>query len=29
LPGDLREQHSFIVTAFRREQQALVDEWLP
>ena len=29
LPGDLREQHTFIVTAFRREQQALVDEWLP
>ena len=29
LPGDLREQHTFIVAAFRREQQALVDEWLP
>ena len=29
LPGDLRAQHTFIVAAFRREQQALVDEWLP
>ena len=29
LPDDLREQHTFIITAFRREQQALVDEWLP
>lgn len=29
LPSDLREQHTFIVAAFRREQQALVDEWLP
>ena len=29
LPGDLREQHTLIVAAFRREQQALVDEWLP
>jgi carbon monoxide dehydrogenase subunit G len=29
LPGDLREQHTFIIAAFRREQQALVDEWLP
>jgi carbon monoxide dehydrogenase subunit G len=29
LPDDLREQHTLIVTAFRREQQALVDEWLP
>jgi hypothetical protein len=29
MPGDLREQHTFIVAAFRREQQALVDEWLP
>ena len=29
LPGDLREQHTFIIAAFRREQQSLVDEWLP
>jgi hypothetical protein len=29
LPADLRAQHTFIVAAFRREQQALVDEWLP
>jgi hypothetical protein len=29
LPADLRERHTFIVAAFRREQQALVDEWLP
>jgi hypothetical protein len=29
LPGDLREKHTFIVAAFRREQQALVDELLP
>ena len=29
LPGDLRAQHTFIVAAFRREQQALVDTWLP
>ena len=29
LPGDLRAQHTFIVVAFRREQQALVDQWLP
>ena len=29
LPDDLRAQHTFIVAAFRREQQALVDEWLP
>jgi carbon monoxide dehydrogenase subunit G len=29
LPDDLREQYTFIITAFRREQQALVDEWLP
>ncbi len=29
LPRDLRKQYSFIVVAFRREQQALVDKWLP
>ena len=29
LPADLRKHYSFIVVAFRREQQALVDEWLP
>ncbi len=29
LPADLRAQHTFIVAAFQREQQALVDEWLP
>ncbi|HEU4975246.1 MAG TPA: SRPBCC family protein [Baekduia sp.] len=29
LPGDLRTQHTFVVAAFRREQQALVDQWLP
>lgn len=29
LPADLRAPHTFIVAAFRREQQALVDEWLP
>jgi carbon monoxide dehydrogenase subunit G len=29
LPDDLRARHTFIVAAFRREQQALVDEWLP
>ena len=29
LPDDLRAQHTFLVAAFRREQQALVDEWLP
>lgn len=29
LPEDLRAQHTFLVAAFRREQQALVDEWLP
>ena len=29
MPDDLRAQHTFIVAAFRREQQALVDEWLP
>lgn len=29
LPGDLRTQYSFVVVAFHREQQALVDQWLP
>lgn len=29
LPADLHKHYSFIVVAFRREQQALVDEWLP
>ena len=29
LPDDLRAQRTFIVAAFRREHQALVDEWLP
>lgn len=29
LPDDLSAQHTFILAAFRREQQALVDEWLP
>jgi carbon monoxide dehydrogenase subunit G len=29
LPDDLRKQHTFLIAAFRREQQALVDEWLP
>jgi hypothetical protein len=29
LPGDLAKAHSFLVVAFRREQQSLVDEWLP
>lgn len=29
LPDDLTAQHTFIVVAFRREQQALVDAWLP
>jgi carbon monoxide dehydrogenase subunit G len=28
-PDDLRKQHSFLIAAFRREQQALVDGWLP
>ncbi|MGO8905875.1 MAG: hypothetical protein ACLQMH_09670 [Solirubrobacteraceae bacterium] len=28
LPGDLPKRYSFIVAAFRREQQALVDQWL-
>ncbi len=29
LPDDLRKHHSFLIVAFRREQQALVDQWLP
>lgn len=29
LPQDLRHPYSIVVLAFRREQQALVDEWLP
>ena len=29
LPGDLAKQHNFLVLAFRREQQLLVDQWLP
>ncbi|HWK17406.1 MAG TPA: SRPBCC family protein [Solirubrobacteraceae bacterium] len=29
LPQDLGHTRSFVVVAFRREQQALVDEWLP
>lgn len=29
LPEDLRAQHTFLLAAFRREQQALVDAWLP
>ena len=29
LPEDLSRRCSFIVAAFRREQQELVDEWLP
>ncbi len=29
LPGDLGQQHNFLVVAFRREQQRIVDEWLP
>ncbi|MGA2926547.1 MAG: hypothetical protein ABSG43_11220, partial [Solirubrobacteraceae bacterium] len=28
LPGDLANQHNFLVVAFRREQQRLVDQWL-
>jgi hypothetical protein len=28
LPRDLRTQYSFVV-AFHREQQALVEQWLP
>src|SRR5450755_2638014 len=29
LPQDLAHAHGIVVVAFRREQQALVDEWLP
>jgi uncharacterized protein YbjT (DUF2867 family)/carbon monoxide dehydrogenase subunit G len=29
LPGDLAEQQNFLVVAFRREQQRVVDQWLP
>ena len=29
LPGDLAKRHNFLVVAFRREQQLLVDQWLP
>ena len=29
LPGDLAKQHTLLVVAFRREQQSLVDQWLP
>ena len=29
LPGDLASQHNFLVVAFRREQQRVVDQWLP
>ena len=29
LPGDLATQHNFLVVAFRREQQRVVDQWLP
>jgi hypothetical protein len=29
LPGDLAKQNNFVVVAFRREQQRLVDQWLP
>jgi carbon monoxide dehydrogenase subunit G len=29
LPGDLAQQHNFLVLAFRREQQRVVDHWLP
>ena len=29
LPGDLAKPYSLLVVAFRREQQRLVDEWLP
>jgi carbon monoxide dehydrogenase subunit G len=28
-PDELRKHHSFLIAAFRREQQALVDGWLP
>jgi carbon monoxide dehydrogenase subunit G len=29
LPGDLAKPHNFLVIAFRREQQRVVDQWLP
>ena len=29
LPGDLTKRHNFLVVAFRREQQRVVDQWLP
>jgi hypothetical protein len=29
LPGDLANQHNVLVLAFRREQQRVVDQWLP
>ena len=29
LPGDLANQHNILVIAFRREQQRVVDQWLP
>ena len=29
LPGDLAKPYNFLVVAFRREQQRLVDQWLP
>jgi carbon monoxide dehydrogenase subunit G len=29
LPGDLAKPYNLLVVAFRREQQALVDRWLP
>ncbi|HUO69869.1 MAG TPA: SRPBCC family protein [Solirubrobacteraceae bacterium] len=29
LPGDLAKPHNLLVVAFRREQQAVVDRWLP
>ena len=29
LPGDLAEEHAILVVAFRREQQRVVDQWLP
>ena len=29
LPGDLAKQHNILVVAFQREQQCVVDQWLP
>jgi uncharacterized protein YndB with AHSA1/START domain len=29
LPSDLAKQHNILVVAFRREQQRVVDQWLP